>query len=238
MKLAIPKRRRLRPGDKINNFTVIKLTSRKDSSGSLLWEVLCDCGNTDYANHSHLLGTKKSCGCLRVQVSKESCLKRVKDKSLIGEKFGKLLVCERLNRTGNGYRWRAECECGNSRIATSSVMRSLADCGCGYVEIKKQRKEKLDRLFTEEIINLLGKKPDAEIAKLLKIKLSQVRKKRKLLNIEPFNPKPKIDYTEEMISELGKMSDVEFARKYKLKCVSTVGKKRLQLNIPAFRKMT
>ena len=45
-------------------LTVIKKTDRKSENGSVIWECLCDCGNTTYATYSELSHYRKtSCGC-------------------------------------------------------------------------------------------------------------------------------------------------------------------------------
>lgn len=52
-------------GKKFNRLLVIKDTNERHDR-SIIWECLCDCGNTTYAITSDLKnGGKKSCGCLK-----------------------------------------------------------------------------------------------------------------------------------------------------------------------------
>ena len=53
--------------------------------------------------------------------------------SLIGERFGKLIVIEPLPSTDKGQRrWRCKCDCGGEHIATTGNLRSgrTTNCGC------------------------------------------------------------------------------------------------------------
>lgn len=53
--------------------------------------------------------------------------------SLIGERFGKLIVTEQLPSTDRGQRrWRCKCDCGGEHIATTGNLRSgrTTNCGC------------------------------------------------------------------------------------------------------------
>lgn len=53
--------------------------------------------------------------------------------SLIGERFGKLIVIEQLPSTDNGKRrWRCKCDCGGEHSATTGNLRSgrTTNCGC------------------------------------------------------------------------------------------------------------
>lgn len=53
--------------------------------------------------------------------------------SLIGERFGKLIVVEQLPSTDRGQRrWRCKCDCGGEHISTTGNLRSgrTTNCGC------------------------------------------------------------------------------------------------------------
>lgn len=56
---------------------------------------------------------------------------------LRGERFGKLTVIERAGVDSRGERlWLCECDCGNTAIASTSVLRGnrKKSCGCLYAE--------------------------------------------------------------------------------------------------------
>lgn len=52
-------------GQKFHRLTAIKPTDKRDVSGSVIWEFLCECGKTHYTSCSRVkIGMTKSCGCL------------------------------------------------------------------------------------------------------------------------------------------------------------------------------
>ena len=54
--------------------------------------------------------------------------------NLIGQRFHKLTVIERAENTSRGQRrWLCRCDCGGTRITTTSYLRNgrARDCGCG-----------------------------------------------------------------------------------------------------------
>ena len=64
-------------GKRFERLVVMKKTNQS-RSGSVMWECLCDCGNTCYVSTRHLnrkIGVVKSCGCLK----EENDSKRGKD---------------------------------------------------------------------------------------------------------------------------------------------------------------
>src|SRR5574341_1251654 len=61
-------------------------------------------------------------------------MKTKKSESLVGKKFGKLLVLRYLWSDGE-RRWLCQCECGNrSVVRTRSLNYSTRSCGCIRVE--------------------------------------------------------------------------------------------------------
>lgn len=110
-------------GKKIGMLTVVRDSGNRDENGGhVMWECLCDCGNTTCVNGSRLRkGRTRSCGCL---VSK----------NLVGEKFWKLTVKEYTGiSTKLGHKiWLCECECGNEhKVATGHLQRGMVrSCGC------------------------------------------------------------------------------------------------------------
>ena len=53
---------------------------------------------------------------------------------LVGQRFGKLTVIERAENCPSGQRrWLCRCDCGGTRITTTSYLRNgrARDCGCG-----------------------------------------------------------------------------------------------------------
>lgn len=105
---------------------VIRPTERRHN-GYILWECLCDCGNTHYATASLLRDSKiKSCGCSRLRVD------------LTGLRFGRLIAVRRSEYKPRGSRsyWECVCDCGESCTVYSGKLKSghTQSCGCYQTE--------------------------------------------------------------------------------------------------------
>lgn len=99
------------------------------------WKCVCDCGNTCVVMSSHLLsGHTKSCGC--EQFSK---LHPRVAKSLVGRRFGMLMVIKRLTnrRVGNCSRvvYECICDCGKTTEVLALLLTGglTKSCGCVHV---------------------------------------------------------------------------------------------------------
>lgn len=98
----------------------------------IMWNCVCDCGNSSVAMGSHLLnGHTQSCGCERY---KGLTKRAVSD--LSGQRFGMLTVMHRMpNRmVGQNSRvvWRCKCDCGNETDVLSLLLTGglTKSCGC------------------------------------------------------------------------------------------------------------
>jgi hypothetical protein len=134
-------------GQKYNHLTFIRATDQKKSS-NILWEVVCDCGNTRIVV-PHLVerGITVSCGCI----------KNTNAKDWSGKKFYSLTIIKPTkDKRGTNILWEALCECGNIRIVSpNDVKRGLIkSCGCqnlGEIHPLKSREK-----FIEECIAIYG----------------------------------------------------------------------------------
>lgn len=93
----------------------------------------CDCGNEKIIRLAHLKsGSIVSCGCYKPQ---EKLVK-----SLVGQRFGKLVVLERLEN--NSY--LCKCDCGNTTVVSASNLRGVTtrSCGCIHKEVMKNISKK------------------------------------------------------------------------------------------------
>ena len=123
-------------GKKYNRLTVINIFI-KDNKGTIC-HCKCDCGNECdvpqyYVNH----GIIKSCGCYR----DEQIRKRANKLDLIGTKFGRLTVIDKLeSRNGTNY-WKCLCSCGNiTEVRTGHLMNgAIKSCGCLPRELAKKK---------------------------------------------------------------------------------------------------
>lgn len=70
--------------------------------------------------------------------------------NLVGQRFGRLTVVSELPSEGNKKRWQCICDCGNSKVAITSVLRrgDCKSCGCLHQEYLSKRHSKTDTDLT------------------------------------------------------------------------------------------
>lgn len=111
-------------GKRFSKLVALRPTSRRES-GSIVWEVKCDCGKHTYRTAGQLRsGRAKSCGCLN----------RVPRHRIEGRKYGRLTVMVSTSQKDSqgSYLWAAQCDCGNTTVSTAGDMISgrKVSCGC------------------------------------------------------------------------------------------------------------
>lgn len=92
-------------------------------NGRWYWHCKCDCGNEkDIMKTSLTSGQTKSCGCLWMESIKKS-----NTANLLGQKFGRLTVIERVNG-----KWKCQCDCGGITYTTTTKLKTghTQSCGC------------------------------------------------------------------------------------------------------------
>lgn len=115
-------------GQRYGKLTAVKPTDMR-SGTNVVWECLCDCGNTTFTSVDHLrAGDAKSCGCLKKETRPEVMNR------LVGQRFGKLVVQKSMperNKHG-GIMWECLCDCGNNIIVSSNHLNTgnTQSCGC------------------------------------------------------------------------------------------------------------
>ena len=129
-------------GQRFGKLTVIERDLSK-KGGAAYWICKCDCGNIISARGQSLREYKIDCGCgLSDRLSKAA---NIDTTSLVGKKFGKLIVKERdmtkPRGHGNPSYWICECECGNIvSVAYSSLTCGKSQsCGCAHADANKKR---------------------------------------------------------------------------------------------------
>lgn len=114
-------------GQRFGKLVAIKPTDKR-AGKKIVWELKCDCGNITYVDTGNLgNGGTRSCGCLH---------KEVVSMSLVGNKYGRLLVIEQGKHVGDRIGWVCKCECGNITEVPGDRLKSgrTRSCGC----IKKE----------------------------------------------------------------------------------------------------
>ena len=128
-------------GKRFGKLTVIGLSDKKYINKDKLWECLCDCGNHKTVPLS-FFKRGRSCGCaLR------------KQKSLLGKRFGRLLVTKYCGKNKIGqFQWECLCDCGQTKTIVGYVLEkgNSHSCGCLRKEINKKNKNLRQRLKNGE----------------------------------------------------------------------------------------
>ena len=117
-------------GTTINGWTVVKIIPPNDTHNKTYALCECTCGTIKEVKMSYLLnGKSKDCGCGRKET-----LSKMWSKDLTGQKFGKLLVVEKIPyKDKNGHTlYRCLCDCGNETIVVvcALVSKHTSSCGC------------------------------------------------------------------------------------------------------------
>ena len=110
-------------GQRFGRLTALELIKNRG------WKCQCNCGNIVYVEGFNLKnGNTQSCGCLQRDRVSESSFK-----SLIGQRFNKLTVLERVeNNRFNQVQYKCQCDCGNTIIVNANNLRGghSGSCGC------------------------------------------------------------------------------------------------------------
>lgn len=143
-------------GQKYNKLTVIKETKKRDSSGCIIWECECECGNITYASSNALRSNhKQSCGCINKEQAQQLGYKNCIDIS--GQRFGRLIVLDKSPiKKDRHVCWNCKCDCGAYIIATGKDLRAgnIQSCGC----LKSVGEEKISQLLTNNNISFVREK--------------------------------------------------------------------------------
>ena len=124
-------------GKRFGKLVVIRPTQEKRDN-SVIWECLCDCGNTTFVRGSSLQKElTRSCGCLQREAHKVD---------LTGKRFGKLVALRATEERKNNYViWECRCDCGKLvKVRSASLIKGTTrSCGCLRNEIRQNKQPDL-----------------------------------------------------------------------------------------------
>lgn len=151
-------------GQKFNRLLVLKLNNNykkenKTSRTGAYWNCLCDCGNEVTVLATDLIcGQVKSCGCLRLEKLRESCMK-----DITGQVFGHLTALEidknykqEKQINSRSIYWKCRCTCGNIVSVEGTHLRRNETRSCGCVQSRGE--EKIAQLLKENNICFTSQK--------------------------------------------------------------------------------
>lgn len=133
-------------GQRFGKLVAVKMVGSK--SGHSLWLCRCDCGNEHTTTSACLRqGNVSSCGCIQKEI-----MEKRKD-SIIGKRFGRLVVLKKSKTKNNKSYWECQCDCGNICVVSRSNLKGgvTKSCGCLADEIKKNCEIKNRKHNTFEI---------------------------------------------------------------------------------------
>lgn len=99
---------------------------------SRLWKCKCDCGREKITTSLLLVTNQtRSCGCLQKET-----ISKMRAKNLVGKKFNKLTVLNKIGKIGKYIHWECRCDCGKiTKIITASLINgNTKSCGCLTIE--------------------------------------------------------------------------------------------------------
>lgn len=131
-------------GNRYGRLTVIKQGSNiRNRCG---WICRCDCGNERNICGSDLRSGKTlSCGCLvseNLKLGPLALKGRSSDKIIneVGNRYGRLVVLEKVESINGRAAWKCQCDCGNTVIVKGKYLRNgdTKSCGClsSYGELR------------------------------------------------------------------------------------------------------
>jgi 5-methylcytosine-specific restriction endonuclease McrA len=123
-------------GRQINDLEVIKF---HHSDRGAWWVCKCVCGKETIQRTVDLnRGKAKSCGCKRYQYTSEKL-----QKSLVGQRFGRLIAIERDDKQTKGgtYFYKCVCDCGEVKIINGNSLRRGLTKSCGCLKIEMNMKQ-------------------------------------------------------------------------------------------------
>lgn len=114
-------------GEKFGRLTV------QEWAGNGKWKCLCECGNTVLVQTDNLKsGNTKSCGCYQKEQTS-----KVNFKDLTGQRFGKLIILERVENDRFGHvNYKCQCDCGSITIVDATNLRHGTTSSCGCIKSK------------------------------------------------------------------------------------------------------
>lgn len=125
-------------GERFGNLVAIKKI--ESLKGKTRWLFVCDCGNEIECYLCNVTsGKTKSCGrnCgLKTHRDKKTKTTGLRQ-DLTGQKFGRLLVVEKLEDKNGLTKFRCICDCGNEKITSGNNLKygSTKSCGCLHKEL-------------------------------------------------------------------------------------------------------
>lgn len=127
-------------GQKFGKLTVIS-SAGTDKFRNSLWKCECDCGNETIEKGTLLTkGKILNCGKCENRLAKNPVPIEIEDKSLVGKKFGRLLVEDTFYKQNSkkpnlyDHFAKCKCDCGTEKEIRISMLKSKRTLSCGCLQ--------------------------------------------------------------------------------------------------------
>lgn len=124
-------------GKRFGRLLVTGESPKRDRDGNVYWDCICDCGNETTVRGRGLRDQNsakntRSCGCLHKDHLETKNRNFIE--SMIGQRYGRLLVIEHSYSHDSGYGnyFKCVCDCGEVTTVRSNAIRTglTRSCGC------------------------------------------------------------------------------------------------------------
>ena len=127
-------------GQRFGKLTAISRLPSKEHR-YYLWDCLCECGGRAQVSTKKLVrGTVTDCGC----IPKTTAANGTIAEDITGQRFGKLTAISRAASVGGKTQWLCACDCGGTRLASTSMLKSGHTWHCGCEAGRPRYKTMLD----------------------------------------------------------------------------------------------
>lgn len=117
-------------GVRFGRLVAERRTDETPEDRSARWVCRCDCGNITEARGTALrYGKIKSCGCLR-----DNPVHNFSPVDLIGKRFGRLTVVDKVKVKNSTVYWRCACDCGQSKLLRTGMLTTSGNKSCGCMK--------------------------------------------------------------------------------------------------------
>ncbi|MCD7750724.1 MAG: transcriptional regulator [Lachnospiraceae bacterium] len=140
--------KKIEPGYRVGHLTV-ESDSGARKNGYIVWNCLCDCGNTIRVDKRKLeRETMTDCGCMTKRFS-------ARQRDVTGKRFGMLTAqyCTGKKDKGGSYYWHCACDCGGEVDASLHQLQAgyRRSCGClAHPSLKDFTGKRFGRLVVTE----------------------------------------------------------------------------------------
>lgn len=115
-------------GKVYGRLTVLEEAGRQNRK--VIWKCRCECGNIKNVVGTDLRNGKViSCGCYNQEQRGQSVLINE-----IGNRYGKLVVIDKIRQDDKKTLWKCKCDCGNICYSDGPTLRTGAKKSCGCLK--------------------------------------------------------------------------------------------------------